>query len=235
VTTAAHTDQVVLDADRLQYELSEGPCLDAAFEDHTYVSNDLARDERWPSWGRRVAELGIASVVAVQLTGGALGALNLYGSVVRAYDRQAIDVATTYGVLATGAMEAARLISGLETALRSRHAIGMAQGVLVSQFGLTPDRAFEVLRRFSSEANVPLRDVAVQVVEQGQLPVNDIQLPQEPDSEDTASIGPADSSADTTGIFTMDDRPDHVPEEGARSAARPSRLDPKSADPPAAS
>lgn len=172
VTTAAQTDQVVLDADRLQYELSEGPCLDAAFEERTYVSNDLAHDARWSAWGPRVAELGVGSVVAVQLTGGnqTLGALNLYGDRVRAYDSDAIEIATTYGVLATAAMQAARLISGLETAMHSRHGIGIAQGVLVSQYGLTADRAFEVLRRFSMDLNLPLREVAAQVVEHGHLP-----------------------------------------------------------------
>lgn len=217
VTTAAHTDQVVLDADELQYELSEGPCLDAAFEDHTYVSNDLTRDERWPTWGPRVAALGVGSVVAVQLTGGArtLGALNLYGAGVKAYDAHAIDVATTFGVLATGVLESAQLISGLETALQSRHVIGMAQGVLVSQFGLSPDRAFEVLRRFSNDANVPLRDVAAQVVEQGQLPRDGIHSPEDATLTTPAAPTPVPTSptiphAPVPAPAAVVDRPDEA-------------------------
>jgi GAF domain-containing protein len=170
--SAATSDDVVVACDELQYELEEGPCLDAVTEEFSYVSNDLAADERWPRWGPRVAELGIGSVIAVQLTDttNVLGALNLYGDGPRAFTTNDVDLAITYGIHATTAMRTARLVTGLESALQSRHDIGMAQGILAEKFGLTPDRAFEALRRVSNDRNVPLRELARQVVEQGGIP-----------------------------------------------------------------
>ena len=54
-THATSTDEL-RQADALQHELDEGPCLDALQREDTVRSNDLSADERWPQWGPRVAE-----------------------------------------------------------------------------------------------------------------------------------------------------------------------------------
>jgi AmiR/NasT family two-component response regulator len=51
--------------------------------------------------------------------------------------------------------------------MRSRHLIGMAQGMLMERHGLNEDASFEVLRRYSQIHNVKLREVATQVLRQG--------------------------------------------------------------------
>jgi GAF domain-containing protein len=172
--SAATSDDLVATCDELQYELGEGPCLEAVTDDFSYVSNDLATDDRWPRWGPRAAQLGVGSVIAVQLTDttNVLGALNMYGDGPRAFSTNDVDLAITYGIHATTAMRTARLVTGLESALRSRHEIGLAQGILMQKFRLTPDRSFEALRRVSNDRNVPLRDLARQVVEHGGIPTN---------------------------------------------------------------
>jgi transcriptional regulator with GAF, ATPase, and Fis domain len=173
--SVATSDDLVAVCDGLQYELEEGPCLDAVSEDLCRVSDDLAVDERWPRWGPRVAELGVGSVIAVQLTDTTkvLGALNLYGEGPRAFSTDDVDLAFIYAIHATTAMRTARLVTGLENALQSRHGIGLAQGILMEKLGLTPDRAFEALRRVSNHRNVPLRQLAQQVVEHGAIPSDD--------------------------------------------------------------
>lgn len=35
--------------DQLQYELQEGPCMDAVWEHDVIMSPDLAREGRWPT------------------------------------------------------------------------------------------------------------------------------------------------------------------------------------------
>jgi hypothetical protein len=63
----------------LQYELDEGPCLDATSGQHVLRSRDLEHDARWPSWGPRVVEKTSAqSILSFQLFINAdhLGALN---------------------------------------------------------------------------------------------------------------------------------------------------------------
>ena len=94
---------------------------------------------------------------------------------------------------AATAISNARLVDGLQTALQSRHLIGVAQGILMAQYDMGLETAFEVLRRYSSHANVKLRDIAMQVVESRSLP------------EDYASVTHADANADL-------DRPGPAPE-----------------------
>jgi hypothetical protein len=71
---------------------------------------------------------------------------------------------------AATAINNANLVTGLQTALQSRHLIGVAQGILMSQYDMGLETAFEVLRRYSSHTNVKLRDVATRVVELRALP-----------------------------------------------------------------
>jgi hypothetical protein len=66
--TPVCTDEWVASGDALQYELGEGPCVDAAWEHEIVISDDLCAEERWPTWGPRVvAELGARSMMCVQL------------------------------------------------------------------------------------------------------------------------------------------------------------------------
>ncbi len=173
--TLARSSPFPEDCDQLQYELGEGPCTDAVWDADSYLSHDIGADPRWPHWGPRVAQLGVGSVLAIRLTTEqeTIGALNLYGAETHAYDENAVDHATVFTAHAANALGSGRLVSGLETAMMSRHQIGVAQGILMSTYGLTVEQAFEVLRRYSSHRNIKLRDVAEQVVQRGRLPDDD--------------------------------------------------------------
>ena len=102
-----------------------------------------------------------------------LGALNLYAGSAGAFTRDDIDIAEIYVTHATNALTAARISSGLRTALHSRHMIGVAQGILMHSYDLSLDQSFELLRRYSSHTNTKLAEVAEYVVQHRGLPDSD--------------------------------------------------------------
>ena len=170
--SVATTDPLADRCDQLQYDLGEGPCLDAVSDEEAYLIDDVRHDARWPTWGPQAAEAGVGSIFSVRMADGreTLGALNLYSRTHHAFDEDSVDLALVYASHAATAISQSRLVSGLQTALQSRHLIGVAQGVLMAQYDMELETAFEVLRRYSSHSNVKLREVARQIVEQRALP-----------------------------------------------------------------
>lgn len=171
-TSVASTDAVAARLDDLQYELGQGPCVDAARDRQDCISDDLTTEDRWPTWSSEAAVRGVRSVLSVPLETEQepLGALNLYAGRAQVFDAAALDIAAIYAIHAASALEQAKLVSGLQSAMQSRHVIGIAQGVLAVRYGIAYDTAFEVLRRLSNELNVKLRDLAQQVADQRGLP-----------------------------------------------------------------
>ncbi|WP_052367241.1 GAF and ANTAR domain-containing protein [Paraoerskovia marina] len=172
IETPAASDAVGGRGDELQYELDEGPCLDAIRETEIVSTPDLAHDPRWPTWGPRVAELGVGSMLCIQLftTDTNHGALNLYGTERGAFDGPDQTLATTFAAVAAAALDAARTEDQLQSAVQGRTIIGQAQGICMERYGISAERAFEVLSRISQESNVKLVDVARRVVSDRAVP-----------------------------------------------------------------
>lgn len=177
--TVVASDPVVNRCDELQYELGEGPCVDAATDHGYFLVRDIATDSRWPNWGPRAAELGMRSLIAVQLSAphqddpdSVLGAINIYDGRIGTFSRDDLDQAIIFASHAADALSSARIISGLQTAVHSRHLIGVAQGILMQRYGLSLDRAFDALRRYSNESNIKLSALAEMVVQNRQMPDN---------------------------------------------------------------
>ncbi len=168
VETPALTHDVVRDLDGAQYELDEGPCLDAIRVTDTIVIDDTATDSRWPRWGPRAAELGVRSVLSVRLATAAevVGGLNMYSRGRSAFDEDAVQVAHRYADPASTAVAVVEKVEGLRTAMQTRHLIGMAQGMLMLRYGLTQDQSFAFLARTSQQNNIKLRDIAARVVQE---------------------------------------------------------------------
>ncbi|MBD8870893.1 GAF and ANTAR domain-containing protein [Nocardioides donggukensis] len=172
IATAAGTRDAVSVLDELQCRHGEGPTLIAAFdEDHCLVP-DVPADTAFPTWSPAAAAVGLGSALSVRLAveEQTLGALTLYSSRPRAFDATTVALARVYAAHAALALASAKTITGLSAALESRHLIGMAQGVLAHRYGVSFDRAFEVLMRSSNDTNTKLRDVAAGVLENGTLP-----------------------------------------------------------------
>lgn len=175
IDTVAATSPMVVDADRLQYEDGEGPCLDSIWEEQTVYSPDLGHERRWPTWGPRVVEETEAkSVVSLQVFTHAetLGALNLYSRAVDGFDAAAREEGLAIAAQVSIAVAAAQEIGHLATGLDTRTIIGQATGLLMERFDLDGDVAFKVLARYSSTSNVKLREVAAEIVRTRALPDN---------------------------------------------------------------
>lgn len=174
--TVAPTSEVVSKVDSIQYELSEGPCVDAAIEGTTFRIDDLREEKRWPEFGRRASsETGVLSMLSFRMyfeDEEYVAALNLYANRHGAFDDDAVAVGqllSTYGALAVTSARRAARIENLERALTSNRDIGVAVGVLMGLHRVTREQAFDLLRLASQSRHRKLADIARDVAETGSL------------------------------------------------------------------
>ncbi len=170
--TVGATHPEVERADHLQYELREGPCVDAAVEVRSVHSSSLADDPRWPTWGPAAAGLGFHSIISAEIHGRGqrIGALNLYGSSATTFSPDDVDMARMFAGHSAIALANARSEETLLQALETRTLIGQAQGILMERFDLDADHAFGVLRRYSQESNRRISEIVAEIVSTRQLP-----------------------------------------------------------------
>jgi GAF domain-containing protein len=167
VETPVATDPCARLGDELQYELGEGPCLDAVWHHPVVHSPDLARDTRWPRWAPAVTEAtGMRSLMSFQLFTAehTWGALNLYSRSLDAFTTHDEHEGTALAAHVAVALAHATEVEQLTEAVTRRTIIGQAQGILMERFGVDADRAFQVLVRVSQQRNTKLHDIAVEVV-----------------------------------------------------------------------
>ena len=175
IETAAATSERAERAHDLQTELDEGPCLDALTgDDSYYLIHDTATGPRWQRWGTIVADLGIRSVLSIRLETRArrYGSLNLYGSAPAMFGPDDLAVASIFARHASIALATSQETDGLQRAMDARKIIGIAMGILMERYSIEPDRAFDVLQRYSQANNIKLRDVAQLVADRRALPGN---------------------------------------------------------------
>ncbi|MGW1954467.1 GAF and ANTAR domain-containing protein [Streptomyces sp. NPDC001920] len=173
VETLSPTDQLVVDSDRLQARLGEGPCFDAARTSQGQrvfrIADFTNEQRRWPAYAPQARELGVGSMMGFLLytEDEDLGALNLYSRKPGAFTADSELAGWLLASHAAIAFSSARSHAQMEQAVATRHVIGEAMGILIGSHHLTEEQAFDVLRRYSQENNVKLRDVARQVCERG--------------------------------------------------------------------
>lgn len=175
VETATATSTLVTEAHNLQLRFDEGPCLDAIDGPPSYLVQDTASDDRWPLWGPAVTKIGIRSALGVRLAtrNRRYGSLNLYSRSPHGFAEDDDSIAQIFASHASVALSAAHEKEGLTRAVDGRQHIGLAQGILMERFGIDPDRAFNLLQRYSQSKNIKLRDIASMVVTSGELPPAD--------------------------------------------------------------
>ena len=179
--TVGATDQVAVAVDQAQYDVDEGPCLDAVAQ--AMVNAPSFPDERWPLLGAAPSKHGVESSVCYQLAGpgadGAktgVGSLNIYAFTPDEFDDAAVEIGSILAAHASLAARAVgerasleRLDRHLQRALLSRDVIGQAKGILMERLKVSPENAFEILKRTSQQLNVKLRDVAWTLTETGEI------------------------------------------------------------------
>ncbi|MBN1170664.1 MAG: GAF and ANTAR domain-containing protein [Micromonosporaceae bacterium] len=159
---------------KVQYETGHGPCMTAIGLHEVTVSQDLARETRWPGWTAWAADNGIRGALAapIDVDGDVIGALSLYAG---APDRFGPDVELTMMLLAE---QAGLLLAGVRergqgTTWIRRQApppdtgdtVNTAVGIVMAQRGCSPEHGLEALRQASSTLRLPVEALAERLVE----------------------------------------------------------------------
>jgi GAF domain-containing protein len=174
--SVAPTDDVPVRVDAIQNETGQGPCLDALRRHRTFLTDDLALEDRWPEFSARAAaDTGVRSMLAFRLfvEDDTIGALNLYSPAVGAFDEHDLlvgEVLAAHAAIAVSAARVLRRTGELDEALASNRLIGVAVGIIMTRQQLRSEEALERLKRSSRYLNRKLHDVAAHVVETGALP-----------------------------------------------------------------
>ncbi|MHA7240412.1 GAF and ANTAR domain-containing protein [Arthrobacter sp. TMS1-12-1] len=148
------TSNAVLDADALQYEFGEGPCLSAWATGAPIYVADTRADDRWARWMTAAARNGIRSCLSVPLVKqeAALGAMKVYSASPDAFsdvDRRLLlnlarSAAALLGHIQTDDLPQ-RAGNELKAALASRDTIGITCGILMERHGIDRETAMAEL------------------------------------------------------------------------------------------
>lgn len=171
IETPAATHHWPLLLDKIQQRHLEGPCLTAAWEEKTIHVPDLEADERFPNYRRdALAETPIRSIMAFQLfiAGETLGALNVYSEQPGAFSAESRNLGLIFAAHSSVAWNSARREEQFRRALSSRDTIGQAKGMIMERYGVDAVQAFELLRKLSQDSNVPLTQIATELVAKSQ-------------------------------------------------------------------
>lgn len=172
--TVGTSDRAAWEADQVEFDTNDGPCVEALRTGATFSAIDLTEEHRWPAWTAVATLLGFSSAAGIpaEVSPGQRIALNLYAPAPRAFDAVTVHRATLFAEevartipAAVRIIEADERASQLEQALATRSTIDQALGVLMSQNQCTRDAAFGILRRASQNRNIKLRDVAATIIE----------------------------------------------------------------------
>jgi GAF domain-containing protein len=172
--SSGSTDARVRDADSLQYELDEGPCIAATVTRQLIRIDDLAADERWPAWVSAVAPLGLRAAMSSPLVVGdeCLGAMKVYADEPRTFDagsEQRLALFSAQAAVLVANVQsydrAKRLSDGMRQAIRDRDAISLAKGVLMGRDAVDEDTALRLLIARAERDGSTVAEVARSVVD----------------------------------------------------------------------
>ena len=163
----------------MQLQSQQGPCLDC-FTTGAPVSvadlTDPAAAARWPRFAAIISRRGedaytSAHALPLRLRGQTIGSLNLFRARPGALPAEDLALGQALADIATIAILQERTIhhsevltEQLQTALNSRVIIEQAKGVLAQHSGLSLDEAFAMLRGYARPRQLPLGELARQLV-----------------------------------------------------------------------
>ena len=169
------TNEVSALIEDLQYELGEGPCVDAFHQDRVVAEPDLAAPAtpRWLGFTASAVDAGVRAVFGFPLRVGTvrLGALNLYRDRRGALsDDQHADALVMAEVAARWVLEVQAhaspgvLADELEVGADFHFVVQNAAGMVSGQLGVSVAEALIRLRAYAFGHDRPLGDVAREVV-----------------------------------------------------------------------
>ncbi len=160
--------------EQIQEEVGEGPCLAAFDTGEPSATSNALTDQRWPAFGRLVAEHGIHAVlgVPVELQGGPIGTLNVYAVRPHEWDPSEQEAILAYARMAGAVLGTAvhaevkdTVAKQLQRALEHRVLIEQAKGILMERHGIDARTAFERLRRHARSRQERLTDLARRMID----------------------------------------------------------------------
>ncbi|RBY90538.1 GAF and ANTAR domain-containing protein [Blastococcus sp. TF02A-26] len=172
--TVAASGELAARADERQYQVDDGPCLQAMREGVVVRVADMRSDDRWGPYPSLAAQVGVRSSLSIPLVveDRSRGALNFYSTGTGSFTDRDEELATRWAAQATGALAVAlRIADGHERAeqllggMDTRTTIGQAVGLLMAQERCSAEEAFRLLTLASQRRNVKLREVAAGIVE----------------------------------------------------------------------
>ncbi|MGO4588158.1 GAF domain-containing protein [Paenarthrobacter sp. 2TAF44] len=172
-TSTGFTDSIVEQADFLQYELGQGPCLTAWASEELVLIEDLSTDPRWPEWRTAVDSLPIKSVVSAPLiaNGHSIGAMKVYASQPFVYDGGTTTLMELFASPAATLLShiqstetPKRISEGLQAALHSRDLVNRACGILMERHKITHARALQQLIGDARDKSRTLQEVSAELV-----------------------------------------------------------------------
>ena len=169
------TNEVSALIERLQYDLGEGPCVEAFREDRPVGEPDLARVgmPRWPAFTGPALAAGVRAVFGFPLQVGAvrLGALNLYsdgpGSLSDDQHADALvmaDVAAQAVLVIQANAPPGNLAAALEEGADFQYVVHQASGMVAAQLEVSVGQALIRLRAHAFVKDRPLAEVGADVV-----------------------------------------------------------------------
>jgi GAF domain-containing protein len=174
VSTVAHSGDLAIQADEIQYGRGQGPCLETLHSGKPVVVTDLATDERWRGYRSHALAHGVRSSLSLPLIvqGTVVGALNLYTSNQHEFSSAETAHATAFANQAASALAIVlrhanqiKLEDQLREALAARAVIDQALGIVMAQRGCTSVEAFAVLREASQHRNRKMHYIAAELIE----------------------------------------------------------------------
>ncbi|PWD51567.1 transcriptional regulator [Serinibacter arcticus] len=156
-----------------------GPSIASYATGDVVTIPDLEQEERWPGYRRVAASIGIRSVAAVPLvlTEEAIGSFTLYSKRAGSWSEEDLTAVTVLASMATAFLinasalaKQVQLAEQLQHALDTRVLIEQAKGILAGARSISVDQAYGVIRRYSRDRNLKIRDVAHAIIHMGVRP-----------------------------------------------------------------
>ena len=173
-TSSGATDERVRQADALQYELDEGPCLAAAAAREVVRIDDMTEDRRWPRWASAALPMGLRATLSAPLVAGdrSLGAIKVYADQAGVFDAHSEQLLSMFSAQAAVLVsnvkaydQAKQFSDGMRLAFRDRDVVSMAKGVLMARGHVDEESAMAVLLRHAHRDDTTVAAAARAVVE----------------------------------------------------------------------
>jgi GAF domain-containing protein len=180
-TSVGATDDDVLEADNLQYDLGEGPCISAwatgtpayiadtlaGTNNHTDTDTDTGSDsgDGWQKWMAAAAARGVRSCLSVPLLNkpATLGAMKVYSTVPDAFsdeDQRLLAALARSAAALLGHIQASdtpqRINDEIKESLANRDTIGIARGILMERHGIDKQTAMDQLIEQATHAHTTI-------------------------------------------------------------------------------